>query len=178
MVVGGIAVGLVGSRLLPPLMAMATGAIRGRGSGDPFQKLENDHRLILGILRTMEEVADSAGTAKRTALFLAVKRKLAKHALAEEDVVYPLLQDEAGRREAAKHLYEDHADMKVLLYEIEMCIMEQRPWTGPVRTLRAMIERHANEEEREQFPRLRAVLSEQRHGQIAAQVHREEALIL
>jgi hemerythrin superfamily protein len=177
MVMSGVAVGLLGSRLLPPIIAMATGSIRGKAARDPFQKLENDHRLILRTLSAMEQTQDG-GIAKRTALFLAAKRKLAKHALAEENVVYPLLQDEAQRRDAAKHLYEEHADMKSLLYEIEMCLMEGRPWTEPVSRLRAMVERHAEEEEREQFPRLRAVLSEQRYGQVAAQVHREEALIL
>jgi len=88
------------------------------------------------------------------------------------------LQDEAARREAAKHLYNERADMKVLLYEIDSCLMEGRPWTEPVSRLRAMIERHAREEENQQFPRLRAVLGERKLGQVAAQVHREEALIL
>ncbi|HYZ86797.1 MAG TPA: hemerythrin domain-containing protein, partial [Bryobacteraceae bacterium] len=141
MVVSGIAVGLIGSRLLPPIMAMATGAMRGTSTGDPFQKLENDHRVLLKTLGLMER-DQTDNIAKRTAMFLAVKRKLAKHALAEEDVVYPLLQDEAQRREAAKHLYEEHAEMKVLLFEIETCLMERRPWTQHVSRLRAMIERH------------------------------------
>ena len=177
MIVGGIAVGLVGSRLLPPLAAMASGAMRGKATGDPFRKLENDHRVILTTLRSMEQVRDNS-VGKRAALFLAVKRKLAKHAMAEEDVVYPMLQDEAQRRAAAKHLYEEHAEMKVLLFEIEKCLMEDRPWTEPVSALRAMVERHAREEEREQFPLLRGMLTERRFGQVAAQVHREEALVL
>ena len=177
MIVGGIAVGLVGSRLLPPLAALANGAIRGKTTGDPFHKLENDHRLILATLRSMEQLRDNS-VGKRTALFLAAKRKLAKHALAEEDVVYPLLQDEAQRRAAAKHLYDEHAEMKVMLFEIEQCLMEGRPWTEPVSALRALVERHAEEEEREQFPRLRSVITERRFGQVAAQVHREEALLL
>lgn len=177
MIAGGIAAGLLGSRLLPPLFAMAAGAIRGKATGDPFQKLENDHRLILATLHSMERARDR-GLGKRSALFLALKRKLAKHALAEEDVVYPLLQDEAARREAAKHLYEEHAEMKVLLFEIETCLMQRQPWTAPVSRLRALVERHAGEEERVQFPHLRRVLSESKFGQIAAQVHREEALIL
>ena len=177
MVIGGIAVGLAGSRLLPPLIAMASGAMRGKFTGDPFQKLENDHRLILGTLETMEQQRDT-GMGKRTALFLTLKRKLGKHALAEEDVVYPLLQGEAARHEAAKHLYEEHAEMKVLLFDIESCIMESRVWTEPVRRLREMIERHAREEETEQFPHLRAILDESRVSQVAAQVHREQALIL
>lgn len=125
----------------------------------------------------MERAQDS-GTAKRTGLFLMLKRRLAKHALAEEDVVYPLLDTEAQRREAAKHLYEEHAEMKILLFEIESALTRGEPWTDVVRRLREMVERHAREEENEQFPKLREMLDERRFGQVAAQVHREEALIL
>jgi hemerythrin superfamily protein len=177
MVAAGIAVGVVGSRLLPPITAIGAGAIRGRQTGDPFQKLEHDHRFILETLRAMEHAHDT-DVRSRIALFLTLKRKLAKHALAEEDIVYPLLQDEADRREATMHLYEEHAGMKILLFEMETAVMHRRPWTEPVTRLRAMVERHAREEEEEQFPRLRQVLDERRFTQVAAQVHREEALIL
>lgn len=108
-----------------------------------------------------------------------MKRRLAKHALAEEDVVYPLLNDEADRREAAKHLYDEHAQMKILLFEIEMALMHGEPWDEPVQKLRQMVESHAREEEQEQFPRLREVLNERKRlSQVAGQLHREEALIL
>jgi len=60
MLIGGIALGMVGSRALPPIMAMATGGIRGKASGDPFQKPENDHRLILKTLRTMEGAQENS----------------------------------------------------------------------------------------------------------------------
>jgi len=176
MIAGGIAAGILGSRLLPPLIAMGRGAAMGSG-GDPFEKLVNDHRVILSTLDAMEHAGD-AGKAKRMALFLMLKRKLAKHALAEEDVVYPLLVDEAARREAARHLYEEHADMKIMLFEIESAIMDGRSCSDTVHTLRELIAKHAREEEQEQFPRLREVLSQQKYGSVAAQVHREEALIL
>ena len=79
---GGIAVGLIGSRLLAPFVAMGAGAMRSRTSGDPFDKLEQDHRVILKTLHTMEQMQDRS-RGKRTSLFLMLKRKLAKHALAE-----------------------------------------------------------------------------------------------
>jgi hypothetical protein len=172
---GGIALGVMGGRLLAPLVAMGSGAVRS--SRDPFDLLESDHRYLLKTLRKMEE-ASEAGRGKRTALLLALKRRLAKHALAEEDIVYPLLSDEAQRREAARHLYEEHADMKMLLFEIESAVMRGESWRQPLANLHQMIERHAREEEEEQFPRLRQVLSEKKFKQVAAQVHREEAFVL
>lgn len=69
MMVGGIAVGVIGSRLLPPLMAMGTGMVKSGAGGDPFGRLENDHRLILKALRSMEN-APAESTTKRASLFL------------------------------------------------------------------------------------------------------------
>jgi hemerythrin-like domain-containing protein len=173
---GGLAVGVIGSRLLAPMLAMGAGAIRGK-SGDPFKKLEDDHRLLLKTLEAMEKIEDH-GTAKRGLLFLTLKRKLGKHAMAEEDVVYPLLSEEADRKEAAKHLYEEHAQIKILLFEIENALMHHEGWMQPVRKLRQLIASHIEEEETEQFPRLREVLSAKRVSEVGAQVHREEALVL
>lgn len=176
LILGGIAVGVLGSRLLPPLVAMGTGAARGSG-GDPFAKLEDDHRLILAAVESMEQVQDT-NTGKRMAQFLALKRKLGKHAMAEEDVVYPLLSEEGQRREAAMHLYEEHAQIKTMLFEIETAIMRGQSWSDPVRRLHQLLTGHIREEEDEQFPRLRQTLDAGRFSEVGAQVHREEALIL
>lgn len=176
MMAGGLALGVVGSRLAPPLIAMASGAIRGQAGQDPFERLIEEHRVILDTLHSMEAPGDS--TAKRAVLFLKLKRRLARHAMAEEDVVHPLLADQAERRDAAKHRYEEHASMKILLFEIETALMRGEPWQDPVRRLREMIEGHAREEETEQFPRLRRALNARRYSEVAAQVRREEALIL
>ena len=174
---GGVALGIVASRLLPPMLAMGSGAARAAATGDPFAKLEDDHRLILSGVESMEQ-NQSTDMAKRMAQFLAVKRKLAKHAMAEEDVVYPLMSDEGQRREAAKHLYEEHSRIKMLLFEIETAIMEGQPWSGPVARLRNLLDGHIRDEEQEEFPRLRQMLREQRYKQVGAQVHREQAMVL
>lgn len=176
-IAGGIAVGVIGSRLLAPMIAMGTGALKSRYGSDPFDLLIEDHRMIQQTLHEMEQAQDR-GMGRRARLFLALKRKLAKHSMAEEDVVYPMLNDEAQRRDAAKHLYDEHADIKIRLYEIEQLMMKGEPWTEPVRDLRQLIERHIREEEDEQFPRLRQTLNQQRYAEVSAHVHREEAMIL
>ena len=51
------------------------------------------------------------------ALFVALSRSRGRHALAEEDVVHPVLHTEAGA--GAQQLYAEHAEMKVHLYELE-----------------------------------------------------------
>jgi hemerythrin superfamily protein len=176
MVAAGIAAGILGSRLLPPLVAMASGSIRGT-TGDPFDLLISDHRQISKLLDQMSNVSTDSHV-RRAGLFLALKRKLGKHALAEEDVVYPLLHGRASDPDASKDLYDDHADIKILLFEIEEALMEGREWMGPVSQLRTLVEGHIDEEEQNVFPRLRQMMDGAQTPKIAGQIRREEALIL
>ena len=50
---GGVALGVLGSRLLPPVVAQAGGTARARLGRDPFRKLEDDHRVIEATLQEM-----------------------------------------------------------------------------------------------------------------------------
>jgi len=167
----------VSSRLLPPLLAGAAGSMRASLGEKPFDRLVQDHRSVLSLLERLVGAADDS-IARRMALFLAVKRALAKHALAEEDVVYPLLQSKANGASAAKQLYSEHAEMKVHLYELEMAPAGGAAWAERARALQALIARHIRDEEEVQFPRLEGLLDAEGRRRLARQVRREEALIL
>ena len=173
----GLAAGVLGSRLLPPLIAMATGSARARKSGDPFDMLSADHRQIMSLLDSMVTHADGS-SARRASLFLMLKRKLGKHALAEEDVVYPILHAEGAGSSESKDLYDEHADMKILLFELEQRLMSGSDWSEPVQRLRELIRSHIEEEEQVVFPRLREKMDQSRRTMVSGQISREEALIL
>jgi hemerythrin superfamily protein len=176
-VAAGVGIGIVASRLLPPLLAQASGSVRHRMGEDPFERLIQDHRYIRTLLNDMENASERS-LAYRTKLFLSLKRTLGKHALAEEDVVYPLLHDEVRDIEGSKHLYSEHADMKIQLYELEQMLMNGQDWSDRVRSLRTLIEGHIREEEETEFPKLRHALDDQRTNTLAQHIRREEALVL
>lgn len=176
-VAGGLAVGVITSRLLPPLLASATGSVRARLGQDPLERLTRDHRRIASLLDQMVQASDDSA-ARRMALFLALKRTLAKHALAEEDVVYPLLHREAGAAEATRQLYAEHAEMKIHLYELETALRGGASWAGRASALQALVARHIREEEDVQFPKLQALMGERERHRVSGQIHREEALIV
>ncbi|MBV8847932.1 MAG: hemerythrin domain-containing protein [Bryobacterales bacterium] len=174
---GGIAAGIVGSRLLPPLIAAAVGSGRARAGGDPFQVLIEDHRQIHSLLDQMVKCPTSSRL-QRARLFLALKRKLAKHALAEEDVIYPRVRNDSASGNERKRLYDDHAEMKIFLYEIEGLLRSGEDWRDAVRLLRDLVERHVEEEEKTIFPELRRELAAPILPQVSGQISREQALIL
>ncbi|HYP13409.1 MAG TPA: hemerythrin domain-containing protein [Bryobacteraceae bacterium] len=173
---GGLALGVLGSRLLVPMIATARGAARGRAGHDPFELLIEDHRKIVGLLHEMEN-SGQAPVPYRMKLFLAIKRTLGKHAMAEEDVVYPLMHQEMHAVDESKHLYDEHADIKIHLFALEEMLKNGEDWTDRVRQLRGIIEPHIRQEEEVEFPKLRASLSQSKMTTAAAGVHREEALV-
>jgi hypothetical protein len=177
---GSLVMGVLGGRLIPPLLAGTIGARRSGAGQDPFERLRRDHRHIRSVLDRMVDAADASGM-RRAPLFVVLKRRLAKHALAEEDVVYPLLRRQDGARHGAgsvaMQLYAEHAEIKIHLYELETALRAGGSWRGRIEVLRDLIARHIHEEEDVQFPSLQACLDVERQRVVAGQIHREEALI-
>jgi hemerythrin superfamily protein len=106
------------------------------------------------------------------------KRMLTAHALAEEDIIYPMLHDDAHRAEQAIQLYREHADMKIRLFELEHAAKDSSKWLDDLRSLHQIVEKHAKEEEEVEFPKLRAALNDRRTANLLSEVHREKAMLL
>jgi len=174
---GGALIALVGARLLPPLVAQARGAARTRSGGDPLASLIEDHHAIMCHLDAMVESAD-AETFNRAQRLVRLKRRLATHAMAEEDIVYPALRENLATMDDATQLYEEHAEMKVLLYRLEQTPKNDEQWHLYATELRTLIERHIHQEEDVDFPKLRAALDEAMSADLASKIEREKALLL
>jgi iron-sulfur cluster repair protein YtfE (RIC family) len=172
---GGASVGLVAGHLLPPLLAQAGGWL-GAGT-DPFELLADDHRHFIDLLRQME-AARGSGLVFRTQLFLRLKRSLAAHAMAEEDVVYPLLAEEAGAQAAAERLYAEHGAVKTHLWALERLIGDADAWAERASALKRLVADHARREEEVEFPRLRHRLDDDAFARLARHVRREKAMVV
>lgn len=83
--------------------------------------------------------APAGWPATRARLFLLLKRKLTKHAVAEQDVVYPIVRNDSAAGDERKHLYDEHADMKILPHEIEEDLRSRADWTINVTALRNVL---------------------------------------
>ncbi|MFL6351414.1 MAG: hemerythrin domain-containing protein [Bryobacteraceae bacterium] len=173
----GVAGGAFLGRFLPVLFANASVLAQGAAGRDPFATLIEEHRTLLSLLDKMQHLPAS-DWAKRKLLFLAFKRKIGKHAMAEEDVIYPLLKTQAERHETTQKLYREHASMKIHLFELEGSIRQDKEWPDAVRALRSEIEPHAREEEQTEFPRLRELLNGAGATQLSRKIRQEEALVV
>jgi hemerythrin superfamily protein len=179
---GGFAAGAMAGYALakagPPLISQLTGTISGAGGRDAFEGLIEDHRKVLALLDEMIE----AEAPRRMALFLQLKRDLSKHALSEEDVVYPLLRERAHDYEDTQRNYAEHAEMKIALASIEELLMNadltSDTWREHMRRLRHLIAAHARHEEDNEFPRLRESLGDEKRAAVSGMIAREKALLV
>jgi hemerythrin superfamily protein len=173
----GAALMLAASRIAPPFAGRAIGTLRAMSGADPFETLAQDHQKVLALFGRIEQT-DNSAVMRRNALLLQLKRMLTAHALAEEDIVYPMLHDDAQRKEQAKKLYGEHAMVKVKLFELEHKAKDDPTWIDDLRALHRMIAEHAHEEEQIEFPKLRAALDESQCTNLLGEVSREKSMLL
>jgi hemerythrin superfamily protein len=142
---------------------------------DWSEGLAREHRMVMALLDKAAELSDDQNIARR-AVMAKVKMALTKHALQEENVVYPALR-EAGEGTAVAELISEHGDIKHHLY-----LFETLPADGPdfrvrLQSFRAIIADHVAEEEQRLFPALKAELATRDANRKVAMAMNKEGLI-
>jgi hypothetical protein len=125
-----------------------------------FALLKADHETVAGILESIEETTERA-VKGRDELFARLKEELDLHAMIEEEIFYPALEETEEAREITLEAYEEHRLVKQLLTELEAEPKDTEEWTAKFTVLKENIEHHVEEEEGEMFKKARKALSEE-----------------
>ena len=125
-----------------------------------FALLKADHEKVAGILETIEDTTERA-VKGRDELFARLKGELDLHAMIEEEIFYPALEETEETREITLEAYEEHRLVKQLLAELEAEPKDTEEWTAKFTVLKENIEHHVEEEEGELFKKARQALSEE-----------------
>ena len=125
-----------------------------------FALLKADHEKVAGILETLEDTTERA-VKGRDELFAQLKAELDLHAMIEEEILYPALEETDEAREITLEAYEEHRVVKQLLAELEAEPKDTEEWTAKFSVLKENIEHHVEEEEGEMFTKARKALSEE-----------------
>lgn len=165
-VAGGAALGLL-AMLGRKAAVQAPSALAGNWD----DALKAEHKAVLKVFDTLEATDDKA-TIRRNMLLAHIKHALVKHAIEEENVVYPALR-EAGKTEQADELNAEHGYVKQFLYELENMPSTSPKWLEKVKEFRAALEKHIREEEDQLFPELRAQLSEEKNKALTLAMNKE-----
>ena len=140
-------------------------------AGDWMDALIVEHQAVAKIFDGLE-ATDEKMTGRRNMLLMQLKHALTKHAIEEENVIYPALRA-AGQREAADALNAEHGYVKQYLFELDHMPSSSPDWIAKVRRFRADLDAHVHEEETNLFPMLRAMLSEEKNRELTAAVNKE-----
>lgn len=95
---------------------------------------------------------------RRTVQLAALKHMIGKHALEEENVIYPMLR-RGSESEDVGELHKEHGEVKAMLFELTQMDKADPGFDVTLRRLRDGLAEHMREEEDVLFPALRERLS-------------------
>ena len=146
----------------------------GGPSLDVVDILTADHRDMLALLGQIESTTDPA---QRRDLADTVIAEVMRHAVAEEMHVYPAVKEHVpnGAQEV-EHDKEEHDEIVQLMKELEDVDAAEPRFMDLVRQLEAQLRHHANDEETDQFPQLRAHIPVEKLVDLGEKVERAKKL--
>jgi hemerythrin superfamily protein len=164
--VAGAAVGLAANYTRKLVVQNMAGA-----AGDWADTLAAEHQAVLALFDKLEATGDEQSWI-RAHLLTRIRNALGKHAIEEENVIYPALR-EANVAHDADALNAEHGYIKTYLFELDNMPKAGPAWLQRVRDFRAMLEEHMRMEEDEVFPAFRASLSDEQNARLVAAMSRE-----
>jgi hemerythrin superfamily protein len=157
--------GMVATGVLGFLLGMAFNPARKAAfqaaeaaTGDWYDILKAEHHAVEKAFDKLLQTGTNE-TGKRQLLLTQIAHSLNKHAVTEENVIYPALRKHDA--EAANELGHEHLDIKAKLSALQYDIEKDDPsWAGGAAELRDLIVEHARDEEERIYPPFRASMSD------------------
>jgi hemerythrin-like domain-containing protein len=136
---------------------------------DVFALLKEDHDRVAEMLETIDKTTERAAKG-REETFTRLKAELDLHAMIEEEVFYPTLEEADETKDITLEAYEEHRLVKQLLTELEQDPKNTEEWTAKFTVLKENVEHHVEEEEGEMFKKARQALSKEEIDELTRRV--------
>ncbi len=123
---------------------------------DAIALLKEDHKKVMELLESLER----ATGARRTKLLGQIEQELQIHTTIVEEIFYPAGREAARKKDDQTMYYEaveEHNVVKVFLPEAASGENNEE-LKAKAKVLKELVEHHAEEEEKEMFPRARQVM--------------------
>ncbi len=124
--------------------------------------LETDHRRLDGVVVECKRLATSGEYAAAAEQFASFARGLSRHIDAEEEVLFPALQEHAPQAGGPLHVMRrEHEKLREMLGTVEEALRASRPiWRSGVGALEDLLAQHNLKEERILYPMANEATSE------------------
>ena len=126
-----------------------------------IELLKSDHQKVRGLLAELAETTHRASKT-RTELLGKIALELRVHTTIEEEIFYPAFREAGEKHEDEKMFFEAMEEHRaagdLVLPDLEATEVDSDQFGGRAKVLMELVEHHADEEEKEMFPRARELL--------------------
>ncbi len=126
---------------------------------DIFEHIMKEHREVEAMLERLSQGYDEE-------VFNKLRLSLAAHMKAEEESLYPAMNDQ--EREMVQHATEEHRGIDKMLMEIGRSSKEGDSFIESIEDLTSLINDHVIDEEEQMFPRAKQMFDRSRIDQLSA----------
>jgi hemerythrin-like domain-containing protein len=131
-----------------------------RSSKDAITLLKQDHKEVKQLLKRLEATTDQK-TDERERLLAQIENEVKAHTRIEEEIFYPAFK-ESVEGKSDEHLYfealEEHHVVDLVMPEIKAARTDSEEFAAKAKVLKDLIEHHADEEEKQMFPKARKAM--------------------
>ena len=127
---------------------------------DAITLLKEDHKKVKGLLSQLEKTTER-GASRRTKLLGQIETEVKIHTTIEEEIFYPAYRDAVKKkddRELYQEALEEHHVVDLVMPELKRSNPGGEVFGAKAKVLKELIEHHAEEEEKEMFPKARRAL--------------------
>jgi len=105
--------------------------------------------------------------------------ELARHSIGEELVVYPAMEEHMGDegKQLAQHDRDEHNEVKKLLYKFQKLSPSDKEFKPTINSIWAALEKHIEEEETRDLPKLEKAISDRNSSQMAKSFERTKMFV-
>jgi len=139
---------------------------------DAIALLKQDHDNVRELLGELEQAAlEDGGEAE--ALLETIENELRVHTTIEEEIFYPAFREAASKQDDTKLYYEaveEHHVVDLVLPEIDKGEAGSPEFAAKAKVLKDLVEHHAEEEEKEMFPRARKLMKKEELATLGEQL--------
>ena len=145
---------------------------------DAIALLKQDHKAVKGLLT---ELADTTNRAlkTRTELLQKIAAEVRAHTTIEEEIFYPAFKAASEKADDGKMFFEaleEHrAAGELVLPDLLDTDVQSDQFGGRAKVLKELIEHHADEEEKEMFPRARELMDKAQLEQLGERMAQRKA---
>jgi hemerythrin-like domain-containing protein len=139
---------------------------------DVIEILEHDHREVEGMFSELEGLRGAStddAKSRRKDLTDRVTIELVRHSVAEEVLVYPMVEDKVSAEEA-EHARKEHAEAEETLHRLEKLDADDPAFDDELATLMEEIRHHIEDEEGEMFAHMQQVIDADELRKLGARV--------